>query len=88
VPTADRSTLFHSVSYDGTFLSPLIKGGRGVVKRKVWKKSLVTNRVSPKSYLFYHKGEQNASRFRTCQGHSVLKYFRIPKFFLKIPLTK
>jgi len=34
------STLFHSVSFDQTFLSPLIKGGRGVVKRKVWKKKL------------------------------------------------
>jgi hypothetical protein len=31
-----------SVSYDGTFLSPLIKGGRGVVKRKVWKKNPLT----------------------------------------------
>jgi hypothetical protein len=33
----DQTFLFFlSVSYDGTFLSPLIKGGRGVVKRKVW----------------------------------------------------
>jgi hypothetical protein len=28
------------ISFDQTFLSPLIKGGRGVVKRIVWKKSL------------------------------------------------